>query len=113
MSQKIDWTLLSFQPVDCRPLLPISVFLGSFAPDFAPGFAPGSLAQRSWAFHPRIPYEPPLPLTVDPQCRFSSRPYERSSLISFQSWESVPPLEGLNPVQTGNSQKLRQLDQFL
>jgi hypothetical protein len=39
MSPRFDWTLLSIQPVDCRPLLPISVYSGRFAPDFAPGFA--------------------------------------------------------------------------
>jgi hypothetical protein len=40
MSQNFDWTLLSFQPFDCRPLESISVSSGPFAPDFAPGFAP-------------------------------------------------------------------------
>jgi hypothetical protein len=40
MSQNFDWTLLSFQPIDCRPFRSISVYSGPFAPDFAPGFAP-------------------------------------------------------------------------
>ena len=53
MSQNFDWTLLSFQPFDCRPFRSISAYSGPFAPDFAPGFAPGNLAQRqsslSWS----------------------------------------------------------------
>jgi hypothetical protein len=40
MSRRFDWTLLSFQPFDCRPLLRISVCSDLFASDFAPGFAP-------------------------------------------------------------------------
>ena len=40
MSQTLDWTLLSFQPLDCRPFRSVSVCLGPFAPDFAPGLPP-------------------------------------------------------------------------
>jgi hypothetical protein len=42
MSQNFDWTLLSFQPIDCRPLESISAYSGIFAPTFAPSFAPGN-----------------------------------------------------------------------
>jgi hypothetical protein len=37
------WTLLSLQPIECRPLESVSVYSGPFAPDFAPGFAPDFL----------------------------------------------------------------------
>jgi hypothetical protein len=40
MSQNLDWTLLSFQSLDCRLLESILAYSGPFAPDFAPGFAP-------------------------------------------------------------------------
>jgi hypothetical protein len=46
MSQNFDWTLLSFQPFDCRPFRSISAYSGPFAPDFARGFAPGKSARR-------------------------------------------------------------------
>src|SRR5262249_54701963 len=36
MSRSLDWTLLSFQPLDCRPLQPISAYSGPFAPDLPP-----------------------------------------------------------------------------
>jgi len=51
MSQNFDWTLLSIQPVDCRPLVPVSVYSGHFAPDFAPGFAP-EIYPRAFGFSP-------------------------------------------------------------
>jgi hypothetical protein len=44
MSRIFDWTLLSFQPVDCRLFRSISAYSGLFAPDFAPGFAPEVIA---------------------------------------------------------------------
>ena len=46
MSPKFDWTLLSFQPIDCRPLESISAYSGPFAPNFAPGFAPEASIPR-------------------------------------------------------------------
>jgi hypothetical protein len=52
MSQNFDWTLLSIQPIDCRPLLPISAYSGHFAPDFAPGFAP-EIYPKPLGFRPK------------------------------------------------------------
>ena len=46
MSQNFDWTLLSIQPLDCRPLLPISAYSGHFAPGFAPEIYPQPLGFR-------------------------------------------------------------------
>jgi len=37
-SQSFDWTLLSFQPVGCRPFRSILAYSGPFAPGFAPDF---------------------------------------------------------------------------
>ena len=45
-SPRFDWTLLSIQPVDCRPLLPISVCSGRFAP----GFDPDAVVRQSRYF---------------------------------------------------------------
>ena len=42
MSQKFHWTLLSFQPVDCRPLRPISTYSAPFAPVLPPALPPNS-----------------------------------------------------------------------
>ena len=57
MSQNFYWTLLSFQPLDCRPLESIPVYFGTFAPDFAPGFAPGIYSKTFGLLTQRSEYE--------------------------------------------------------
>jgi len=54
MSQTILWTLLSFQPVDCRPVEFVSAYSGGFAPDFAPGLAPEVLKSGKRAYRLRV-----------------------------------------------------------
>src|SRR6266581_3339801 len=59
MSQKFDWTLLSFQPIDCRPSRSTSAYSGPFAPDFAPGFAP-EIYPQPLGFRPKDTTHRPL-----------------------------------------------------